>query len=426
MPDGSQPWQGYHIYGCQVDPAHVTWYIDGVQTNQIATPTAYITSPFYIMIDYAIGGGWPLSGIVNNSSLNVDWVRVYSLPVVIPNENTISINFAGPSTSPLQPASVAGAPGYTGSNWNVFTGAGSSTPTLLKNAAGSTAAGVTMKSFSSVMAYLIDSAADLTPDEELFAAVNQSYSAGTPTLNVNGIPYTNYSVVVYLESDSSGRTGSVSVSGSPVTYYYSTVGGGNQPASYILVTSTTAGAYTPGNYVVFTGLSGTSQTITMSETQNEWSGMCGVQIVPPPFQMPYIQWASQYFTTQQLSNPSISGEAATPVNDGVANLLKYLCDINPVVPMTASTWAALPAGEMTTISGSSYLTLTCRESQWLTGITLNLQTSPDLHTWKTVTPSSIVTTGTDAATGDSLIQFQVPVTPKGAAKEFIRLNVTGS
>ena len=80
MPGGSFPWQGYHIYGCQVDPVHVTWYVDGTQTNQIATPTSYLTSPFFVQLDYALGGGWPLSGMVNNSSFNVDWVRVYSLP----------------------------------------------------------------------------------------------------------------------------------------------------------------------------------------------------------------------------------------------------------------------------------------------------------------------------------------------------------
>ncbi|MFA7343351.1 MAG: family 16 glycosylhydrolase [Terrimicrobiaceae bacterium] len=86
MPDGSKPWQGFHIYGCQVDPVHVTWYIDGVQTNQTATPAAYVSSPFYLMIDYAIGGasGHPLSGVPfpthGSSSLQVDWVRVYSLP----------------------------------------------------------------------------------------------------------------------------------------------------------------------------------------------------------------------------------------------------------------------------------------------------------------------------------------------------------
>jgi len=80
LPDNSQPWAGYHIYGCQVDPVHVTFYIDGVLANQVATATDYLTAPLYIMIDYALGGGWPLTGMVNNSHLDVDWVRVYQLP----------------------------------------------------------------------------------------------------------------------------------------------------------------------------------------------------------------------------------------------------------------------------------------------------------------------------------------------------------
>jgi beta-glucanase (GH16 family) len=80
IPNGALPWQDYHNYGLLITPQTITWYIDGVQTNQMATPTDYMSSPFYIMIDYAIGGGWPLSGMVNNSDLSVDWVRVYALP----------------------------------------------------------------------------------------------------------------------------------------------------------------------------------------------------------------------------------------------------------------------------------------------------------------------------------------------------------
>ena len=84
MPGGAYPWQGYHIYGCQIDPVHITWYIDGVQTNQIATPSTYVSNAFYVMVDYALGGGWNLSGTPfttdGTSTLAVDWVRVYSLP----------------------------------------------------------------------------------------------------------------------------------------------------------------------------------------------------------------------------------------------------------------------------------------------------------------------------------------------------------
>jgi beta-glucanase (GH16 family) len=80
MPGGAFPWKDFHTYGVQVDAAHITWYIDGVQTNRIATPAAYMTSPFYLMVDYALGGGWDLSGMVNGSVMQVDWVRVYALP----------------------------------------------------------------------------------------------------------------------------------------------------------------------------------------------------------------------------------------------------------------------------------------------------------------------------------------------------------
>jgi len=80
MPGGAFPWAGYHIYGFKADPTYCTWYIDGVQTNRIATPTAYMANPFYTILEYSIGGGWPLDGLVANSKVEIDWIRVYSLP----------------------------------------------------------------------------------------------------------------------------------------------------------------------------------------------------------------------------------------------------------------------------------------------------------------------------------------------------------
>jgi beta-glucanase (GH16 family) len=82
MPNSANPWEDFHIYGCQIDPVHITWYVDGVQTNQISTAGAadYMTGPYYIMIDYALGGGWPLTGVVDGSTFDIDWVRVYALP----------------------------------------------------------------------------------------------------------------------------------------------------------------------------------------------------------------------------------------------------------------------------------------------------------------------------------------------------------
>jgi beta-glucanase (GH16 family) len=80
IPDGTMPWDGYHVYGFKADPTNLTWYIDGVQTNQIATPHDYMTHPYFMILESNINGGWPLTGLVANSSLDVDWVKVYSLP----------------------------------------------------------------------------------------------------------------------------------------------------------------------------------------------------------------------------------------------------------------------------------------------------------------------------------------------------------
>jgi beta-glucanase (GH16 family) len=81
MPSGAFPWLGYHIYGVLITSSTMTWYIDGIQTNQTTTPTSqYMNSNFQLIINYAVGGGWPTTGMVNNTALDVDWVRVYSLP----------------------------------------------------------------------------------------------------------------------------------------------------------------------------------------------------------------------------------------------------------------------------------------------------------------------------------------------------------
>jgi len=79
IPGGNATTQ-FHIYGAMITPTTITWYIDGQMTNQIETPADYV-SPSYVMSDYALGGGWPLTGVpASGSKLLVDWIRVYSLP----------------------------------------------------------------------------------------------------------------------------------------------------------------------------------------------------------------------------------------------------------------------------------------------------------------------------------------------------------
>ena len=143
--------------------------------------------------------------------------------------------------------------------------------------------------------------------------------------------------------------------------------------------------------------------------------------------MPFSQWQTVKFGAN-ATNPLIAGATATPQNDGVPNILKYLYDINPSGPMSASDRAALPALGIddTTTPGTEYLTLTYRENQLMTGITVNVQTSSDLQTWTTLKPSDVppdfLSQQVGADSGDPIMEVGVKLT--GAKKQFIRLNVT--
>ena len=101
----------------------------------------------------------------------------------------------------------------------------------------------------------------------------------------------------------------------------------------------------------------------------------------------FNSWATQWFTPTQLADPTISGPNATPENDGVTNLTKYFFDVNPAEVMTPADIAALPAVGTTTNNGLLYLTLTYRENPLASGVSLQVQTSPDLQTWQPVTPT---------------------------------------
>ncbi|HUB66114.1 MAG TPA: protease pro-enzyme activation domain-containing protein [Candidatus Methylacidiphilales bacterium] len=209
-------------------------------------------------------------------------------------------------------------------------------------------------------------------------------------------------------------------------------------AGYSITLSVTASGTSPFSYQwqvgdgnISGGATSSSYSITNFSNSNVGtydvavSDDYGNQVTSSPFTLTitstYASWAGLYFTTSQMENSAISGESATPENDGVPNLLKYLFDINPTEVMKASDIAALPVVGITTISVTNYLTLTYRQYTLETGLTVNVQTSPDLVNWTTVNNPAIVQTGTDPNTGDPIMQAQVPF---NGTVEFIRLNVT--
>jgi cyclophilin family peptidyl-prolyl cis-trans isomerase len=136
----------------------------------------------------------------------------------------------------------------------------------------------------------------------------------------------------------------------------------------------------------------------------------------------------QDFATWQSANfqglpAGSSVPSAMPQNDGVPNLLKYFCGVNPNHPITTADRAKLPTVGQTTFGGTTYVTLTYHQSSQQIGVTMNVQTSPDLQTWTTLATPTIIQTGTDSTTTppDPIYQVQVPVS---GTHQFIRLSVS--
>ena len=136
----------------------------------------------------------------------------------------------------------------------------------------------------------------------------------------------------------------------------------------------------------------------------------------------YAHWSKNYFTTQQLADPTISGAAAMPQKDGMANGLKYFFDVDPSKPVKAGDRSTLMTAGNETIGAKNYLTLVYRQNPAAYGVTpevqtCNLQGDP----WQTVTPDITESAGTDPVTGDPMVRVKVDVT--GNSRKFARLKV---
>ncbi len=78
-PAVSKPWKNWHIYGFLATPTRCAFYVDGEPVAQFLTPTSYLNAPMYITLEYNVGGFWPVTGLIANSKMEVDWVRVWAL-----------------------------------------------------------------------------------------------------------------------------------------------------------------------------------------------------------------------------------------------------------------------------------------------------------------------------------------------------------
>ena len=127
----------------------------------------------------------------------------------------------------------------------------------------------------------------------------------------------------------------------------------------------------------------------------------------------YGVWKSSVFThPADLNNPTVSGEMATPANDGITNLMKYAIALDPMASGTGGLPTASPQG--------GYLMLTYQKNKQAADVIYTVQSSDSLTgIWATATT---VTAQSDQGTY-TLVTVRDTVPQARHPHRFMRLQV---
>jgi hypothetical protein len=322
---------GYHTYGVDIEPTTTTWYFDRVQVWQQTTIDA-AQRPMYLLLNLALGGGnynnsggtgydWSLT--TNPSDLKVQYVAVWASPnspnyVASGGSNAIGVSFydssTGGSYSPgnqtLTSTDVAGAGSGSTAGWYNNIDVASTCPTnvVLKDSSGTnTSATLSVKPSGTALdgkstSFWAPWNGTSNATSNILTATQRLYNGNLGTANNSGyatelalanIPYSSYDIYVYVltsvYTSGSAQIFQGGVSGGAGTTYYFAKGvawapGDHLPTTYTQATATAVPSTYGANYVKFSNLSGSAQTIdVVSSTESGLSGaigVTGIQIVP--------------------------------------------------------------------------------------------------------------------------------------------------
>jgi hypothetical protein len=68
--------QDFHLYGALIDPAWIIFYLDRTEVARTPTPPEF-HRPVFVLLNLAMGAGWPIDATPNPSVMQVDYVRAY-------------------------------------------------------------------------------------------------------------------------------------------------------------------------------------------------------------------------------------------------------------------------------------------------------------------------------------------------------------
>ncbi len=164
-------------------------------------------------------------------------------------------------------------------------------------------------------------------------------------------------------------------------------------------------------------VTGNGSSTTLSITTN--AGSIWYELDVARWTASFDLWRMRYFTTDALSDPALSGPAATPDGDGVANLLKYYLGLPGGAPAPLN---RLPVGSLVPVSGRLYLAMTYSRDKLANDVDCIAEVSTNLADWSSGPSATTVEQTMDLGTLEQVtVRDLTPVA--GASHRFMRLRL---
>jgi N-acyl-D-amino-acid deacylase len=131
----------------------------------------------------------------------------------------------------------------------------------------------------------------------------------------------------------------------------------------------------------------------------------------------YAAWRARQFSSNQLTNPAVSGDLADPDGDGLANLMEYSLASNPLLPETS----LRPVTAIQTLGGAPYLTLTFRRRFLANEVDYGVEVSSNLMDWGTA--AQVLSGPVLNPDGTETFTYQDTIAASNSPSRFMRLKV---
>ena len=144
-----------------------------------------------------------------------------------------------------------------------------------------------------------------------------------------------------------------------------------------------------------------------------YSDFSGLNVTTPTQYQAYL---ATYFTSQQLADPTITGDLADPDHDGIGNLLEYAFGLDP----TRADVSSLPVVSMQ----NGYLTISFIQRVAPTDLTYTVEVSGDMNTWNSGSSYTTQVSATAINSATQRVVVRDDTLDTAASKRFIRVRVT--